>query len=94
MSESDPGVTAMLSQAAETVGLEWKPPPSPERLRLDDWYLGVPPANHQHPSLVPFFPEVHVEVTRLWRAPYSISIFAMADSRREGLSPSKVLPTG
>ncbi len=38
--ESDPELTAMLSWAAESVGLHWRPPPSPERSRLDDWFLG------------------------------------------------------
>lgn len=33
--------TAMLSWTAESVGLEWRPPPYPEHSRLDDWYLGV-----------------------------------------------------
>ena len=39
--ESDPEMAAMLSRAAEMVGLEWNPPPRPEPSRLDDWYLGV-----------------------------------------------------
>ncbi len=61
----------MLSRAADSFGLQWKPPLFPERLRLNDWYLGVPHADRQHPSSVPFFPEVHEEVTRAWRASYS-----------------------
>ncbi|KAL0150929.1 hypothetical protein M9458_053848, partial [Cirrhinus mrigala] len=32
-------LTAMLLQASKTIGLEVDSPPSPERLRLDDWYL-------------------------------------------------------
>ncbi len=43
MPESDPELTAMLSWAAESVGLHWRPPPSPERSRLDDWFLGRRP---------------------------------------------------
>ncbi len=39
--ESDPELTAMLSRAAESVGLHWRPPPSPERSRPDDWFLGA-----------------------------------------------------
>ncbi len=34
-------------------------------------YLGVPHTDRQYPSPVPFFPEVHEEVTRSWKAPYS-----------------------
>ncbi len=41
--ESDPELTAMLSWAAESVGLHWRPPPSPERSRLDDWFMGCRP---------------------------------------------------
>ncbi len=68
--ESDPELTAMLSRAAESVGLHWRPPPSPERSRLDDWFLGAQ-ADRRQPPPVPFFPEVHEEVTRSWRAPFS-----------------------
>lgn len=39
--ESDPELTAMLSRAAASVGLEWSPPLCPESSRLDDWFLGV-----------------------------------------------------
>ncbi len=38
--ESDPELTAMLSQAAECVGLHWRPPPSPEHSRLDNLVPG------------------------------------------------------
>ncbi len=68
--ESDPELTAMLSRAAESVGLHWRPPPSPKRSRLDDWFLGAQ-AERRQPPPVPFFPEVHEEVTRSWRAPFS-----------------------
>ncbi len=68
--ESDPELTAMLSRAAESVGLHWRPPPSPERSRLDDWFLGAQ-ADRRRPPPVPFFPEVHEEVTRSWKAPFS-----------------------
>ncbi len=51
--ESDPELTAMLSRAAESVGLHWRPPPSPERSRLDDWFLGAQ-ADRRQPPPVPF----------------------------------------
>ncbi len=41
MPESDLEVTAMLSRATESVGLEWRKPPCPELSRLDDWFLEV-----------------------------------------------------
>ncbi len=63
-------LTAMLSRAAESVGLHWRPPPSPERSRLDNWFLGAQ-ADRRRPPPVPFFPEVHEEVTRSWKAPFS-----------------------
>ncbi len=68
--ESDPELTAMLSRAAESVGLHYRRPPSPERSRLDDWFLGAQ-AERRQPPPVPFFPEVHEEVTRSWKAPFS-----------------------
>ncbi len=40
LSESDPEMTAMLSWAAENVGLVWNPPPRPDSSRLDEWSLG------------------------------------------------------
>ncbi len=60
----------MLSRAAESVGLHYRLPPSPERSRLDDWFLGAQ-AERRQPPPVPFFPEVHEEVTRSWKAPFS-----------------------
>ncbi len=38
--EPDPEMTAMLSRAAENVGLVWNPPPRPDPSRLDEWFLG------------------------------------------------------
>ncbi len=68
--ESDPELTAMLSRAAESIGLHYRRPPSPERSRLGDWFLGAQ-AERRQPPPVPFFPEVHEEVTRSWKAPFS-----------------------
>ncbi len=68
--ESDPELTAMLFRATESIGLHYRPPPSPERSRLDDWFLGAQAESRQPPP-VPFFPEVHEEVTKSWRAPFS-----------------------
>ncbi len=64
-------ITAMLSRAAERVGLEWRHPPCPEPSRLDDWFLEVVCAGSQHPAPVPLFPEVHGELTKLWMAHFT-----------------------
>ena len=69
--DTDPEMMAMLSRAAERVGLVWNPPPCPEPSRLDDWFLGVARAGSQRPTPVPFFPEVHEELTRSWTAPFT-----------------------
>ncbi|KAL0197604.1 hypothetical protein M9458_006144, partial [Cirrhinus mrigala] len=56
--------------AGKSTDLEVPKAPSPEHSRLDDWFLGagsdVPPRS----TPVPFFPEVHEELTKTWRAPY------------------------
>ncbi len=59
MPESDREVTAMLSRAAERVGLEWRNPPCPEPSRLDDWFLGVACAGSQRPAPGASLPDVH-----------------------------------
>ncbi len=69
--ETDPEMMAMLSRAANRVGLVWNPPPCPEPSRLDDWFLGVARAGSQPPTPVPFFPEVHEELTGTWKAPFT-----------------------
>ncbi len=69
--DTDPEMIAMLSRAANRVGLVWNPPPCPEPSRLDDWFLGVARAGSQPPTPVPFFPEVHEELTGTWKAPFT-----------------------
>ncbi len=71
LSEPDPEMMAMLSRAAENVGLVWNPPPRPDPSRLDEWFLGGGRAGSQRPPPVPFFPEVHEELTRSWKAPFT-----------------------
>ncbi len=53
----------MFSRAAERVGLEWRKPPCPEPLKLDDWFLGVACAGSQRPALGASLPDVHEELT-------------------------------
>ncbi len=50
LSEPDPEMTAMLSRAAENVGLVWNPPPRPDPSRLDEWFLGGGRAENSAPS--------------------------------------------
>ncbi len=63
MPESNLEMTAMLSRAAERVGLEWRKPPCPEPSRLDDWFLGVACAGSQHPAPGASLRDVHEELT-------------------------------
>ncbi len=86
--DSDPEMVAMLARAAESVGLEWRPPPCPEPSRLDDWFLGVARAGSQGPTLVPFFLEVHDELTGAWTAPFT------ARNRSSGSSSLATLDGG
>ncbi|KAL0185468.1 hypothetical protein M9458_021165, partial [Cirrhinus mrigala] len=69
LSESEAELAAMLLRAAKSIDLEVPKAPSLEHSRLDDWFLGsrsdVPPRS----TPVPFFPEVHEELTKMWRAP-------------------------
>jgi hypothetical protein len=83
-SEPDPELTAMLARAAASIGLEVNRPPSPEPSRLDDWYLGAGRGSQPRSAPVPFFPEVHEELTKSWMAPFTA---------RNRLSPSSVLTT-
>ncbi|XP_067261185.1 uncharacterized protein [Chanodichthys erythropterus] len=59
----------ILSKAVEDLDLEWAPPEEPSRSRLDEWFL---PGHRQAPRQrsAPFFPEVHDELTKSWRALY------------------------
>ncbi len=69
----------ILSKAVEKLGLEWSPPEEPSRSRLDEWFL---PGRRQAPQQQhsPFFPEVHDELTRSWRSPYSARLCTSASS--------------
>ncbi len=67
----DPELMAMLARAAASIGLEVNRPPSPEPSRLDDWFLGAGRGSQPRPTPVPFFPEVHEELTKSWMAPFT-----------------------
>ncbi len=59
MPEAGLEMTAMLSRAAERVGLEWRKPPCPEPSRLDDWFLWLACAGSQRSAPGASLPEVH-----------------------------------
>ncbi len=88
LSDPDPEMTAMLSRAAENVGLVWNPPPRPDPSRLDKWFLWGGRAGFQRPPPLPFFPEVHEELTRSWKAPFT------ARNKPCGSSPLTTLEGG
>ncbi len=71
--DTDPEMMAMLSRAANRVGLMWNPPPCPEPSRLDDWFLETAPVG---PPPSPPFMAVRLRVTRtspLWSGPWLCS---------------------
>ncbi|KAL0147865.1 hypothetical protein M9458_056824 [Cirrhinus mrigala] len=69
----------VLTRAVDKLGLEWSPPEEPPRSLLDEWFL---PGRHQAPlqRASPFLPEVHEELTRSWRAPYSARLRTSSSS--------------
>ncbi|XP_056089774.1 basement membrane-specific heparan sulfate proteoglycan core protein-like [Rhinichthys klamathensis goyatoka] len=60
----------LLSQAVETIGLDWEAPAPPPRNRLDGRFLRKNEAPSQSRS-APFLPELHEEVAKSWNAPFS-----------------------
>ncbi len=66
----DPELTAMLDRAAVCIRLEVNRPPSHEPSRLDDWFLKAGRGSQPRSAPVPFFPEVHEELTKSWMAPF------------------------
>ncbi|KAI2661120.1 ORF V: Enzymatic polyprotein [Labeo rohita] len=70
-SMADAEMAAALQRAAREIGVAWAPPPGLEPSRLDDWFLGKGRDPRPRSSPVPFFPEVHEELTRSWKAPLS-----------------------
>ncbi len=76
----DSELTAMLARAAVSIGLEVNRPPSPEPSRLDDWFLGAGRGSQPRPAPLPFFPEVHEELTSSWMAPFTARSRSSASS--------------
>ncbi len=76
----DPELTAMLARAAVSIGLEVNRPPSPEPSRVDDWFLRAGRGSQPRSTPVPFFPEVHEELTKSWMAPFTARSRSSASS--------------
>ncbi len=70
----------MLARAAVSIGLEVNRPLSPEPSRLDDWFLGAGRGSQQRSAPVPFFSEVHEELTKSWLAPFTARSRSSASS--------------
>lgn len=72
-------IDARAGMDAELFGLEWSSPEEPTCSHLDEWFL---PGSRQapHQRAVPFFPEVHDELTKLWRTPYLAHLRTSASS--------------
>ncbi|KAL0165097.1 hypothetical protein M9458_040850, partial [Cirrhinus mrigala] len=86
-SEADAELSAMLLRAAKEIGLEVPKTPPADPSRLDDWFLGRAPVTPPRSPPVPFFPEVHEELVKTWRAPYLSRL-------RPGSSPLATLDGG
>ncbi len=52
------------------LGMVAVPDTDPEMMAMN-WFLGVALAGSQPPTLVPFFLEVHGELTGTWKAPFT-----------------------
>ncbi len=76
----DPELMAMLARAAVSIGLEVNRPPSPEPSQLDNWFLGAGCGSQPRSTPVPFFPEVHEELTKSWMAPFTARSRSSASS--------------
>ncbi|CAM4735498.1 unnamed protein product [Leuciscus chuanchicus] len=63
----------VLAQAAASLGLEWSSPEQPAHNRLDGFFL---PGERASPASrpAPFLPELHEEVAKSWKAPYSARV--------------------
>ncbi len=70
----DPELTAMLTRAAVSIGLEVNRPPSPEPSRLDDWFLGAGRGSQPRSTPVP------EELTKSWMDPFTARSRSSASS--------------
>ena len=72
-------LTRLLTQATESLGLEWSAPAEPARNRLDGCFLqGDRVSTPSRPA--PFLPELHEELAKSWSAPFSARLRTSASA--------------
>lgn len=62
----------MFARAAVNMELDWNPPPCPKSSWLDDWFLGSERDLQPCTDSMPLLLEVHEELTKSWRAPFTV----------------------
>ncbi|XP_073720029.1 uncharacterized protein [Misgurnus anguillicaudatus] len=67
----DSELIRILTKATAELDIHWSPPSEPQLSRLDEWYLQPGRRQSSRQRQPPFFPEVHQELTKAWRAPDS-----------------------
>ncbi|CAM4463382.1 unnamed protein product [Leuciscus chuanchicus] len=69
----------LLTQATESLGLEWSAPAEPTRNRLNGCFLqGDRVSTPSRPA--PFLPELHKELAKSWSAPFSARLRSSASA--------------
>lgn len=69
----------LLTKVVEDLGLDWSPPEEPASNRLNEWFLqGRRQAPQQRPA--PFLPELHAELTKSWKEPFSARLKSSVSS--------------
>ncbi|CAM4578681.1 unnamed protein product [Leuciscus chuanchicus] len=72
-------LTRLLTQATQSLGLEWSAPDEPARNRLDGCFLqGDRISTPLRPA--PFLPELHEELAKSWSAPFSARMRSSASA--------------
>ncbi len=63
----------VLSKAVQELELTWSPPEEPVRSKLGSWYFRSTQKADSRAS-VPFFPDVHEQLVKMWSAPQSARV--------------------
>ncbi|CAM4629912.1 unnamed protein product [Leuciscus chuanchicus] len=75
----DAELLRLLTKAVEDLGLDWSLPDEPAPSRLDGCFLpGRRSTPHTRPA--PFLPELHEELTKSWKAPFSARLRSTVSS--------------
>ncbi|CAM4733894.1 unnamed protein product [Leuciscus chuanchicus] len=76
---SETELTRLLTQAVQSLGLEWSTPAEPAHNRLDGCFLlGDRVSPPSRPA--PFLPELHEELAKSWCAPFSARVRTSASA--------------